>query len=132
LTCWFTTGAHDLVDCRVERAEPCVEIGDLLGRGAQRHTDLEVGRLLVIGIGVHLVPGIGHRLDADLLHAVHHRQLEAEAGLGGANDRAVAQQDAALGLVDRVPTAEQENENDNAADGGDGSSSDHGDVPGWR
>ena len=124
--------AHDLVDGRVKRAKLRIEIGDLLGRGAQRHADFQIGRLLVERVGVHLIPGIGHGLDVDLLDAVKQRQLEAEAWRGGAYDRAVAQQDAALGLVDRVPAAEQENENDKAADGGDGGSSDHADVPVWE
>src|SRR6185437_7124428 len=125
-------GAYDLVDGGVEPAELGVEIGDLLRRCAQRDADLQVRRLLVVGIGIHLVPGIGHGLDADLLDAVHDRHLEAKSGLRGADDGAVAQQHAALGLIDGVPAPQHKQQNDHAGDGGGSGSSDHRFLLKWK
>ena len=76
---------HLLVDGRVdhlahrgvEPAEARVEFCDLFRRDAQRDADLQVGRLLVVAVGVHLVPGVGQRADVDLLDAVDQRHLEA-------------------------------------------------------
>ena len=45
------------------------------------------------------------------------RDLEAEARLRGADHGAVAEQDAALGLVDRVPASQNGGERDQADDG---------------
>jgi poly-gamma-glutamate synthesis protein (capsule biosynthesis protein) len=46
---------QNLIDRCVDRAELGVEIGDLFGRSAQRHADLQVGRLLVVGIGIRSI-----------------------------------------------------------------------------
>ena len=110
--------AHHLVDRGVEPAEFCVEVRDLVGRGAQRDADLQISRLLIVGVGVHLVPAIGDGLDADFFDGVDERHLEAQARLRGADHGAGAQQDAALGLIDRVPAAQYNSENDKARDSG--------------
>jgi len=115
----------DLIDRRVQTAEFRVEIGDLVGRGAQRDADLEISRLLVKGVRVHLVPGIGEGSDADLFDAVDEGHLEAQARLCSADDRSVAQQHGALGLVDRVPAAEYCGDRDDANDRRDNDSPVH-------
>ena len=104
--------ADHLFDRGVQSAEFCIEIGDLVRRGAQGDADLEVRGLLVVGVGIHLVPGIGKGLDADPLDAVDQRDLEAEARLRRADHRAVAQAYATLGLIDRKPAAERDRQSE--------------------
>ncbi len=84
-------GVDDLIDRRVQPAELGVEVGYLLRRRPQRHADLQISRLLIVGVGVHLVPGVGRGPDADLLDAVDDGDLEAQARLRGADHGAVAQ-----------------------------------------
>jgi hypothetical protein len=45
--------------------------------------------------------------------------------LRGADHRAVAKQDAALGLIDRVPASQYRDDNDKTRDGSAGNSPDH-------
>jgi hypothetical protein len=111
-------GADHLIDRGVEPPEFCIEIRHLFRRCAQGDADLEVGGLLVVGVGVHLVPRVGNGLDADLLDAVDQRDLEAQSRLRGTDSGAVAQLHAPFGLIDRVPASRGDNDDDNDGDNG--------------
>ena len=110
---------HLLVDMRGDRAvdrgllvaaEARIHLRHLVGRDVERDRDLEIGRLLVGRIGLHLRPGEGVGLHVDLGDGVDPRPFEMQAGLHDLDEGAVAQQDAALGLVDGVPAPEHDGE----------------------
>src|SRR5260370_33350984 len=83
-------GADDLIDSRVQSSEFCVEVRYLVRRGAQGHADLQIGGLLIEGIGVHLVPGVGGGPGADLFDAVDQGYLESKALLRRADVRCIS------------------------------------------
>ena len=117
--------ADDLVDRGVEPPELCIKVRHPVWRGAQGDADLKVGGLLVVRVGIHLVPRVGNGFDADLLDAVDQRDLEAQAGLRRADRRAIAQPDAALGLIDCVPASCRDNDDDDDGDDGANNSPGH-------
>ncbi len=81
-------------------------VGDVI---VERHA--QGRRLLVARIGLHVAIAAVLRLDRDVLDRFEHWNLEAQTGLGLTDHRAVAQHDATLALVYRVPGRRQHDEN---------------------
>ncbi len=104
------------------RAEPAVERRHRARVDVIGHADRDVGRLLVLRVGVDLRVALRAGLHVDLMHGLDPGRLEVQAGLLDADDRAVAEQHGPVALVDGVEGSEQGAERQQAggADAEDG------------
>ncbi|MNG09159.1 hypothetical protein D3C84_925640 [compost metagenome] len=107
----FHLGRHLAADHPVADAFKVLELGidlrDIGRRDVPGHGHLELGGLLVLAVGLEVFISRHLALDADQAYRLDERHLEGQPWFNHPDQRPVAQQHAALGFVDRVPTAKE-------------------------